>query len=241
MTDRSTADRSTADRSTANRSTGGDGGAPGEIEALLPWYAAGTLAPEETRRVEAALDRDPELLAHLARIHEERDASIRAAEALGLPTSRASAKLFAALGAEPERVAAVNPVSAALRRAGEWLAALRPQTLALAAGAAMLALVVQGGFLTGELLRPAGSYSTASGGEAAAGAYVLVAFQPEARASQIGTLLQDVSGHIVDGPYPGGLFKVRIGAADMPGADRAAALGRLRQAADVVRLATPAQ
>ncbi|QJP15371.1 hypothetical protein G3545_17970 [Starkeya sp. ORNL1] len=218
-----------------------DDRAPGEIEALLPWYAAGTLAPEETRRVEAALDRDPELASHLARIHEERDASIRSAEALGLPSSRSAAKFFAALDAEPARAMAANPAVGMLHRAGEWLAALRPQTLALAAGAAMLALVVQGGFITGELMRGGGSYSTASGGDLAAGAYVLVAFQPEARAAQIGTLLQSISGHIVDGPYPGGLFKIRIGAADMPAAERSAMLARLKDAADVVRLATPAQ
>lgn len=218
-----------------------DDGAPGEIEALLPWYVAGTLAPEDVRRVEVALDRDPELASHLARIHEERDASIRSAEALGLPSSRAAAKLFAALDAEPSRVAAASPASGMLRRAGEWLAGLRPQTLALAAGAAMLALVVQGGFITGELMRAGGSYSTASGVDAAAGAYVLVSFQPEARAAQIGTLLQSVSGHIVEGPYPGGLFKIRIGAADMPEAERIATLGRLKQAAEIVRMAAPAQ
>lgn len=215
--------------------------APGEIEALLPWYAAGTLAPEEARRVEAALDRDPELASHLARIHEERDASIRSAEALGLPSSRAATKLFAALDAEPARAASVRAGSGMLSRAGEWLAALRPQTLALAAGAALLLVAVQGGFITGALLRGGETYSTASGGDAVAGAYVLVAFQPEARAAQIGTLLQGVSGHIVDGPYPGGLFKIRIGTADMPEAERTATLARLKDASDVVRMAAPAQ
>ena len=34
---------------------------PGEIEMLLPWYAAGTLNKRDARRVEEALARDPEL------------------------------------------------------------------------------------------------------------------------------------------------------------------------------------
>jgi len=32
---------------------------PGEIELLLPWYAAGTLNARDMKRVEEALSRDP--------------------------------------------------------------------------------------------------------------------------------------------------------------------------------------
>ena len=39
-----------------------------EIEALLPWHAAGTLSRSDARRVEEALASDPELArAHLVR------------------------------------------------------------------------------------------------------------------------------------------------------------------------------
>ena len=34
--------------------------APGEIEALLPWHAAGTLSARDTRRVEEARGHDPQ-------------------------------------------------------------------------------------------------------------------------------------------------------------------------------------
>ena len=34
---------------------------PGDVEALLPWYAAGTLNARDARRVADALDRDPAL------------------------------------------------------------------------------------------------------------------------------------------------------------------------------------
>lgn len=212
-----------------------------ELEALLPWYAAGTLAPDDARRIEDALAHDAALASHLARIVEEREAAIVAAEALGLPSSRVSAKFFAALDAEPARRASANPLSAVLRRAGEWLAGLSPQTLALAAGAAMLLVVVQGGLLTGELVRGPSSYSAATGEDAARapGAYALVAFRPEATAQDIEASLRAVSARIADGPFPGGVFKLRIGEADMKAADREAVLARLK-AAPAVRMAAPA-
>ncbi|WP_168207243.1 hypothetical protein [Tardiphaga sp. vice278] len=34
---------------------------PGEIEALRPWHAAGTLSARDTRRVDEALTADPDL------------------------------------------------------------------------------------------------------------------------------------------------------------------------------------
>ena len=44
---------------------------PSEIEMLLPWHAAGTLNASDSRRVEEALARDPELVRQYAVIREE--------------------------------------------------------------------------------------------------------------------------------------------------------------------------
>ncbi len=44
---------------------------PGEIEMLLPWHAAGTLNARDSRRVDEALARDPELARQYAVIQEE--------------------------------------------------------------------------------------------------------------------------------------------------------------------------
>ena len=41
---------------------------PLEVEALLPWHAAGTLDARDTRRVEEALARDPSLAPKYAAI-----------------------------------------------------------------------------------------------------------------------------------------------------------------------------
>src|ERR1700753_2443768 len=74
---------------------------PGEIEALLPWYAAGTLTARDARRVEEALARDPELAKQYAVIREEYAETISLNESLGAPSARAMQKLFAAIDAEP--------------------------------------------------------------------------------------------------------------------------------------------
>jgi len=42
-----------------------------EIEALLPWHAAGTLSRRDTQRVEDALARDPELARRYALVRDE--------------------------------------------------------------------------------------------------------------------------------------------------------------------------
>ncbi len=44
---------------------------PGEIEALLPWHAAGTLNARDARRVEEALARDADLARQYEVIREE--------------------------------------------------------------------------------------------------------------------------------------------------------------------------
>src|SRR5262249_6783003 len=44
---------------------------PGDIEALLPWHAAGTLDSRDARRVEEALARDPELARRYDLVREE--------------------------------------------------------------------------------------------------------------------------------------------------------------------------
>src|SRR4030081_3688398 len=76
---------------------------PSEIEMLLPFHAAGTLNARDSRRVEEALARDPELAAQYAVIQEEYAETIRLNESLGAPSARAMQKLFAAIDAEPPR------------------------------------------------------------------------------------------------------------------------------------------
>jgi anti-sigma-K factor RskA len=65
-----------------------------EIEALLPWYAAGTLSRRDAQRVEEALARDPELARRYALVREELGETIHLNETLGAPSARTLENLF---------------------------------------------------------------------------------------------------------------------------------------------------
>ena len=212
---------------------------PGRIEALLPWYANGTLSAEEAAEVEAALAADPLLRAHLARIDDERIAAIESAEALPLPSSRIADRLFVEIGktAPSGRPSLLSRLFGAF---GEQIAALSPSQLGLSAAAAALVLLVLGGALGGVVAKRelTEGYQTASGDTVVnpTGAYLLIAFQPAATAAEIEQIVGSVGGSIVDGPRAGGLFKLRIGEATMNDADRKAATDRLAAAKDIVKL-----
>ena len=120
---------------------GRDNMEPNEIEALLPWYAAGTLRQRDRRRVEEALRQDPELVRQLDLVREEFAETIRLNETLGAPSPRVADRLMAAIDAEAGPRSSGRPV----RR--HWLtgffASLSPRTMAVAASFAMLVIGLQ--------------------------------------------------------------------------------------------------
>ena len=71
-----------------------------EIEALLPWHAAGTLSRRDADRVEQALADDPELARRYDLVRQELAETIHLNETLGAPSERAMETLFAAIEAE---------------------------------------------------------------------------------------------------------------------------------------------
>ena len=79
-----------------------------EIEALLPWHAAGTLSRSDARRVEQALANNPELARRYELVRDELGETIHLNETLGAPSAQAMEKLFAKIDAEPARKAAVS-------------------------------------------------------------------------------------------------------------------------------------
>ena len=193
---------------------------PGEIEALLPWHAAGTLNARDARRVEDALARDPELAKQYAVIREEYAETIHLNESLGAPSVRAMQKLFAAIDGEPERKpSAVARVSTGI---AQFFASLSPRTLAWSAGAAALALMLQAGVI-GTVLLKGQTYQTASLSvnerpaatmtrELAAGGTpprALVRFAPDARMADINTLLDNYQATVLGGAN--GLFRLQFG------------------------------
>ena len=90
-----------------------------EIEALLPWHAAGTLSRRDADRVEQALADDPELARRYDLVRLELAETIYLNKMLGAPSTRATKKLFAAIDAE-------EPL-AAHRTAGVGTPAERPR------------------------------------------------------------------------------------------------------------------
>lgn len=79
------------------------GQAPGEMEMLLPWHAAGTLNACDARRIEEALARDPKLAKRYAAMREECAEIVYLNESLDVPSARVLRKLLAAMKGEPPR------------------------------------------------------------------------------------------------------------------------------------------
>ena len=183
-----------------------------DVEALLPWHAAGTLSRRDAQRVERALADDPELARRYALVREELGETIHLNETLGAPSARAMETLFAKIDVEPARRPTVS-LNISARVAG-FFANLTPRTLAWSASAAALAILLQAGLIAGIVLkenRPAG-YETASAPSTApgVGAFTLIRFAPQASFDDINKFLEANKLSIVAGPVPGGLYKVRV-------------------------------
>src|SRR5215813_3684103 len=188
--------------------------APGhrEIEDLLPWHAAGTLNHRDAVRVEEALARDPDLAHHFEVVREELAATINLNETLGAPSSRAMEKLFAAIDAEPARSRSIG--SALGLRIADFFSRLAPRTVAWAAAAAALAIVVQAGLLANAYLGQR-SYEVAGVRHTerladVARADALIRFAPQASADDVTKFLESNKATLVDGPLAGGLYRIRI-------------------------------
>jgi hypothetical protein len=221
---------------------------PGDIEALLPWHAAGTLSARDTRRVEDALARDPALAKQYAAIQEEYAETIALNESLGAPSSRAMAKLFAAIDAEPVRKPSGSfNISA---RLAEFFARLSPRTLAYSAAVGAVALLLQAGVIGAILAKQqGGSFQTASlsgpketivrslGQESAPRAFVR--FAPDARVSDITAFLDANQAVIIDSTA-GGMFRLQFGDKPMSRQEFAGLMARL-QNEKIINLAAPAQ
>jgi hypothetical protein len=228
---------------------------PSEIELLLPWYAAGTLNPNDIKRVEDALARNPELARQYAAIQREYAETIALNETLGAPSRRAMQKLFAAIDAEPAQ-AASRPRGLGSRLLG-FFDSLSPRALAWSAGFGALLVLAQAGVIAAALMRsqPA-PFQTASlnisersipepltrsiGAPqlSVAPVHAVVRFAPDARISDITTLLNNYKATIIDGAK-GGLFTLQFGERAMSKDEAEGMIARL-QREKIVNLAVSA-
>ena len=189
----------------------------GDVEALLPWHAAGTLSRRDAQRVEEALARDPELARRYDLVREELGETIHLNETLGAPSARAMEKLFAKIDAEPARKPARSFNLGA--RVSEWFASLTPRTLALSASVAVLAILLQAGFIADVVLKDrSAEYGTASAPttDPGVGEFTLIRFAPQASADDITKFLAANKLQVAAGPVAGGFYRVRVAETKLP-------------------------
>lgn len=183
---------------------------PDDVELLLPWYATGRLTPEETARVEAWLEANPQARDQLAVIREELDTAIAENEAAPTPRPGAVDRLMERVAAEPRR-RTLPDVASLLASLGAWLDSLTPQMRGGLAAAGLALVIAQAAVIGLMVGREPATYETATGGAGpAAQAEVLVAFTPDATVAEINALLAELDARIVDGPKPGGIFALAL-------------------------------
>jgi hypothetical protein len=210
-----------------------------DIEALLPWHAAGTLDRRDADRVEAALKADGELQRRFDLVRDELAETIHLNETLGAPSARAMEKLFAAIEKEPVRkpAATLNLGD----RISAFMAGFSPRALAWSAGAAVLAIVLQAAVIAGIMIKDqAQGPQLASYGEhvKSPGTFALVRFAPQASAADITRFLEENKATIVGGPSAG-FYRLRLAVTGMP-KDEFAGLIKKFQEDKTVSFAAPA-
>ena len=185
------------------------------IEALLPWYAAGTLSRRDTHRVEQALAGDRELARQYDLVREELVETIHLNETLGVPSARVLDRLFAAIDAEeaPRHRRWFDFGS----RISEFLSSLTPRTLAWSANAAAVAILVQAAVIAAVVVKEQGSPSEPGLASAPSeGSYAVVRFAPQATADDITKFLGAYKATVVEGPLKGQLYRIRLSETKLP-------------------------
>jgi hypothetical protein len=163
-------------------------------------------------------------------VREEMIETIQVNEALRAPSERTMDELFKKIDAEPARHSLPRLNLAA--RFGEFMASLTPRTLAYASGATVLALLLQAGVITEVLMNErGGGYQTASAPATAPaeGSYAMIRFAPQASASDITRFLEANKLSVVNGPAPGGMYRIRVAVTGIPKGELARLVKQLQQ------------
>jgi len=189
-----------------------------DLEALLPWHAAGTLNRRDAERVERALASDRELARRFDLAREELNETILLNETLGAPSARAMEKLFAAIDAEPARKPKVSFDLAG--RLAAFVSSFSPRTLALAGSFAVLAIVLQAGVIATDLIKQQGGTQVAkvdqvqrpemASADDSDGTLAAIRFVPKAEAAEITKFLAANKASMIDGPIVGGIYTIRL-------------------------------
>jgi len=194
-----------------------------EIEALLPWHAAGTLSRREAQKVEQALAADADLAAQYATIREDLAETIVANESLGAPSARAMQKLMADIEADASTARRVRHSFNLGAWLSETLSSFSPRTLAWSATAAALAVVLQAGLLAGMFVSERqgtglslASYHDVTKSIPEGATDLIMTFSPQANVSDVNKLLSTYKMTVVDGPNGGSIYTVRLAMTGLP-------------------------
>jgi hypothetical protein len=191
-----------------------------DIEAMLPWHAAGTLNRRDSDRVEQALAGDRELARRYELVREELAETIHLNESLGAPSARAMEKLFAAIDAEEARSPRRQRSLDLGGRISEFLSQFTPRTLAWSAAAALVAIVAQAAVIAAVVLKeetPSSGFKVASA-VGPGGSFAVVRFAPQATANDITHFLAAYKATLVEGPLKSGgsLYRIRLAETRLP-------------------------
>jgi anti-sigma-K factor RskA len=203
-----------------------------DIEALLPWHAAGTLSRRDSDRVEQALASDRELARRYELVREELSETIHLNETLGAPSARAMEKLFSAIDAEAPvaKKASFNVVG----RLVEFMSSFSPRTLAYAGTAAAIVLMVQAVVLTTMVVHNQSGSSSIKLASHDTGQRAVVRFSANASLSDVTRFLDVNQAAVVQGPIRGGLYEIQLASSPMPEGDFTRAIQRMKTESRIV-------
>jgi len=217
------------------------------IESMLPWYERGQLGASDAKRVEDYLKANPDIANQLALVEEERAESVQMNEMRGAPGAGALDRLMTSI----EEHEAANPTLAGTKTAlwgwaSKLLGAPVPASMQWVAGAAAVLIIVQGvslGVLMTSGPQQGALYETASGPAQvlAKGTFALVQFTEDASVEDINGYLTQMGYRIVDGPKPGGIYRVRISDEVLEETMRDTILKDMLSQSNVISFAAPAE
>jgi hypothetical protein len=209
-----------------------------EIEALLPWHAAGTLNRRDADRVEQALASDRDLARQYDLVREELAETIHLNETLGAPSARAMEKLFAAIDAEEARAPRRKRSFDLASRISEFLGGFAPRTLAWSATAAAVAILLQAAVITAVVVKDQGGAGTIEmAGAPYEGTFAAVHFAPQATAAEITNFLGAYRATVVEGPMKaGGNYRIKLSDSKLTSEELAKILREMKGESKIVTL-----
>ena len=161
------------------------------LDELLPWYVNGTLEPAERKRVEAYVDRCPAARKEVEQLRSMRR-TLKQTTFPSAPGEFGLARLKRDIKSVPQPTPAKPPSST------PWK---------IAAAAACLLAVIQGGVLVGQWLESDVTTASVAG---PADAVIQVTFDPGATESAIRETLRAARVTIVEGPSALGVYRLAL-------------------------------